>query len=234
MSFDRASFFCPRCKKHRQFQSERPNHILHLLATVFLCGVWFIPWIIIAAQERPFFCGDCGYSDYSTYLRTPGLREAKERHRRATAARRSEAVRQLWSRISNWRYTVPISVALIFVGVGLSVYVIVTDSPPDPPTHNVATAPTPDPLADIRRALDSDRKQKPYLVNLKTIESSGDRIVVTTDLSAKSAALTLICVAVAGRIESDPRALPTSIRVLSNDGIPRVEKANRSAPCRVL
>lgn len=30
-----------------------PNHVAHLLATIFLCGLWLPVWLIIAATNQP-------------------------------------------------------------------------------------------------------------------------------------------------------------------------------------
>jgi hypothetical protein len=32
---------------------EPPNHVAHLLATIFLCGLWLPIWAIIAATNQP-------------------------------------------------------------------------------------------------------------------------------------------------------------------------------------
>lgn len=31
---------------------SKPNHILHLLLTLFTCGLWAIVWIVVAAANR--------------------------------------------------------------------------------------------------------------------------------------------------------------------------------------
>lgn len=84
MAKDQASFKCPQCGVYRLFTGERPNHVLHLLLTLFLCGAWFVPWIIISCQSRPMYCSTCGYSDNPFYLADPGrrFREDQERFRR--------------------------------------------------------------------------------------------------------------------------------------------------------
>lgn len=58
-----ASFHCPRCKQHRLFQSEELNHVAHLIASIFLCGLWLPVWLILAVFERPIWrCSFCGSS----------------------------------------------------------------------------------------------------------------------------------------------------------------------------
>jgi hypothetical protein len=39
-----------------------PNHLLHFIITFFTCGLWIIPWVLIAieAEFRPFRCPTCG------------------------------------------------------------------------------------------------------------------------------------------------------------------------------
>lgn len=56
------------------------SHTPHILASVFLCGLWLPIWILIAATYRPsWHCAFCGFTDEDKYLANPGLRET-ERH----------------------------------------------------------------------------------------------------------------------------------------------------------
>lgn len=70
------------------------NHTAHILASVFLCGLWLPIWAIIAAAyDEPWRCSICGFSDQVKYLRDPYLRqrEATENANRPQVATRTQA-----------------------------------------------------------------------------------------------------------------------------------------------
>lgn len=33
-------------------RGRRPNHLLHAVITLFSCGLWVIPWIIVTASQK--------------------------------------------------------------------------------------------------------------------------------------------------------------------------------------
>jgi hypothetical protein len=37
-----------------------PNHAVHVVLTAVTGGLWAIPWILIAMNEKPAVCGKCG------------------------------------------------------------------------------------------------------------------------------------------------------------------------------
>jgi hypothetical protein len=41
-------------------QREGTNHILHLLVSVLLCGMWLIPWALFSVIKGPWRCSVCG------------------------------------------------------------------------------------------------------------------------------------------------------------------------------
>src|SRR5215213_8655634 len=73
MAIEQASFQCPQCQQQRLFTRQGTNHVIHLLVTLFLCGLWIPIWILIAidAGNKPFFCSQCGYSGTPRMLRNP-------------------------------------------------------------------------------------------------------------------------------------------------------------------
>lgn len=88
---DQASFLCPQCRQPRLFQSKPVNHVVHLLASVFLCGLWLPIWIFIALSHVPTWrCSFCGFSDAQRYLADPDLRS---REALAASAQRLEKER---------------------------------------------------------------------------------------------------------------------------------------------
>ena len=66
----------------RLFQAMTMNHTPHILASVFLCGLWLPIWIILALSEsHDWRCAFCGFTDHVNYLSRPGLRAEEQRQR---------------------------------------------------------------------------------------------------------------------------------------------------------
>jgi hypothetical protein len=71
-----SSFFCPRCQQMKLFQRPEMNHTPHILAAVFLCGLWLPVWAIISATYNPLWrCSFCGFTDKTEYLADPHRRQ---------------------------------------------------------------------------------------------------------------------------------------------------------------
>jgi hypothetical protein len=51
---------CAVCGENRMHTQESPNHPLHAVLTVFTGGLWAIPWLVLAVQDKPASCGRCG------------------------------------------------------------------------------------------------------------------------------------------------------------------------------
>lgn len=86
MATKQASFHCPQCQQMKLFQAHSMNHVPHILASVFLCGLWLPIWALMAMNDNPsWHCSFCGFSDQSKYLANPSLRkrEADETVRKA-------------------------------------------------------------------------------------------------------------------------------------------------------
>gem|GEM_PF-4080329 len=74
----------------RLFQSTPMNHTPHILASVFLCGLWLPVWIAIAISHTPTWrCAFCGYSNYTADLADP-----QRASRLAAEAQANEAARE--------------------------------------------------------------------------------------------------------------------------------------------
>ena len=52
--------FCTRENEWVMAYENKPNHILHLLLTIFTGGLWLIVWIIIANGAKGPICSRCG------------------------------------------------------------------------------------------------------------------------------------------------------------------------------
>ncbi len=61
--------YCQYCKQKRPFDKEGVSHILHLLLTIFTCGLWIIMWIFIVIMNElaNYRCRECG-TKYSTIV----------------------------------------------------------------------------------------------------------------------------------------------------------------------
>lgn len=61
MPTEQTSAFCYNCRSQKLFTKQTPNHLIHLLATLFLCGLWLPVWILIAiTSNTPYRCSWCG------------------------------------------------------------------------------------------------------------------------------------------------------------------------------
>lgn len=61
MATKTASVYCKHCGTQRLGQAPSPNHILHLLLSVFTAGLWIPVWLIIAATSSSgYHCTHCG------------------------------------------------------------------------------------------------------------------------------------------------------------------------------
>jgi len=62
----RASAECPVCNKRVLIlcKEKNINHILHLLLSVFTCGIWLIIWLLCAISnstvQEDWYCSVCG------------------------------------------------------------------------------------------------------------------------------------------------------------------------------
>jgi hypothetical protein len=159
MSMDQASFFCPQCQQVRLFQSKPMNHVVHLLASVFLCGLWLPIWLLSAATHTPtWHCAFCGHYDQQKYLANPGLRDAEaqaERARHVEARQRREELagatvgERLAVFVSEHKTTV-IGVGLGGLVLGVIVFAITIESQQRAARN--AEIPTPPKVSRVLRA----------------------------------------------------------------------------------
>lgn len=78
MAVQQAQFFCPQCRCLKLFTRHEMNHTPHILASVFLCGLWLPVWAIMAATYNPLYrCAVCGFGDRNKYLQNPNLRQSE-------------------------------------------------------------------------------------------------------------------------------------------------------------
>ena len=67
MPIRHSQFHCPTCRRATMHvrNDSQVNHVLHLLASVFLCGLWLPVWFYLAltralAGGEPWRCQTCG------------------------------------------------------------------------------------------------------------------------------------------------------------------------------
>jgi hypothetical protein len=64
------SAFCPTCQQMRLFVAPTMNHVPHILASVFLCGLWLPVWIVTAMTDNPVYrCQSCGFGGNAQFMR---------------------------------------------------------------------------------------------------------------------------------------------------------------------
>jgi hypothetical protein len=59
MSYEQAHGYCATCCRHALFQRPSINHVLHLLISVFLLGVWLPVWLLISIARPGWRCVFC-------------------------------------------------------------------------------------------------------------------------------------------------------------------------------
>jgi hypothetical protein len=61
-SFREGSDYCEHCDRDVIVRQEQPNHVLHLLLSLFCCGWWVFVWILLtlSASSNPWRCSRCG------------------------------------------------------------------------------------------------------------------------------------------------------------------------------
>lgn len=60
MAIDQAAGFCRRCARPVLVQRPGTNHTLHLLVTLFLCGLWLPIWMLASVKIGGWRCVLCG------------------------------------------------------------------------------------------------------------------------------------------------------------------------------
>lgn len=60
MSSEQCQKFCERCKTHQLHARPGTNHLLHLLISLFLCGLWIPIWILSSLKIGGWRCQNCG------------------------------------------------------------------------------------------------------------------------------------------------------------------------------
>lgn len=79
MSVQQRSYFCQNCQQQRLFTRHGMNHTPHILASIFLCGMWLPIWILMAIfYDAGFYCAHCGYSDSPRHLANSNLHQQRQ------------------------------------------------------------------------------------------------------------------------------------------------------------
>lgn len=104
MAIQQSSFFCPVCQQQRLFTRQKGvNHILHLLFTLFSCGLWAFVWLILTVSDNPrYHCSQCGHSDSVKYLTNPYLRSQEAQQKAERAALRGQSSSPSSNSFTEW------------------------------------------------------------------------------------------------------------------------------------
>lgn len=54
-----SSRYCPRCEQYVAAIRNSPNHVLHGIMTLLVCGIWLPVWILCAIGQS-YHCPECG------------------------------------------------------------------------------------------------------------------------------------------------------------------------------
>jgi len=62
MSQEQTSGHCNACRRSTLMVREKPNHILHLLISLFTFGAWVLVWLLISVGKLggKYRCTQCG------------------------------------------------------------------------------------------------------------------------------------------------------------------------------
>jgi hypothetical protein len=60
MGYRQGRGYCDYCERMVRTQRQTPNHVLHLLITVLLCGLWLPVWFLVSLVQKPRRCTRCG------------------------------------------------------------------------------------------------------------------------------------------------------------------------------
>ena len=131
------------------------NHTPHILASVFLCGLWLPMWLLIASTYNPpWHCQFCGYSAALKYLQNPRLyaQEQADAQRRYAIREQTRIDRtgstlqeQIAYFISDHQTSVIIGGIIIGTVVVMTVY---TSFVVKPAMQQAAVTPTPRPTVE--------------------------------------------------------------------------------------
>lgn len=136
MALQQASFYCPQCQQQRLFTRQEMNHTPHILASVFLCGLWLPVWFGTAFfYNARFHCAQCGFFDAVKYLKNPNLRqqEAQQAALRQPSTSIVESFTRWFSALSIKAKALVIILPIIFL---LMITVI---APPEGNNNNKST-----------------------------------------------------------------------------------------------
>jgi hypothetical protein len=71
MSVSQASRWCASCGGSVLATRQGPNHLLHLVLTLFTCFMWAPFWAMVALTPRAWRCSRCGRKVYRSRWTTP-------------------------------------------------------------------------------------------------------------------------------------------------------------------
>ncbi len=185
------------------FIGEDMSHVAHLLASIFLCGLWLPIWILAAAIHKPIYrCSFCGFTDETKYLFNPNLRRAEAENAKA----RSEAVKRgvaatggglksIFLSLKNYEHINKIGVIFfMFCVVSAAIILSLPRSKPEVVTNSAPqVVAKPVTAQEAVQFVFNNYGTQPFYRNIKAINIYGATARATTDLSAKDERLLRVC-----------------------------------------
>ncbi len=69
MAFKESQGYCKKCEENILIRAETPNHVLHLIITIFTLSLWVIVWIGLSIKPKEWRCTKCGNLVLSSEMR---------------------------------------------------------------------------------------------------------------------------------------------------------------------
>lgn len=60
MGAETSNGYCWNCKKRVAVYRRGTNHVVHLILSIFTCGLWLIIWLLSSIKIGGWKCGECG------------------------------------------------------------------------------------------------------------------------------------------------------------------------------
>ena len=56
MPIEQTQRHCKSCGRQTLHQRQAPNHLIHAIVTLFLCGLWIPVWILVSIFRGSYRC----------------------------------------------------------------------------------------------------------------------------------------------------------------------------------
>lgn len=121
-SYTETQIHCAMCQRHVLARRRVPNHLIHGLAALFLCGLWVPVWIFVtlSSEKEPWRCSLCGGAP-SPF--SPGAHGGAQRFPATGTRQPSDPLRVAWRSLKTtkpWQWAVALGfTGLVVAGLAL-------------------------------------------------------------------------------------------------------------------